>query len=184
MIAFQVSEHVTRIFPPPLVSTNCAKAATEPPFRIDTEKDAIYLTRLAIVVLACFVPRQLPRQGLLRDTINEDGRQQGGGTRVATTRGASSLHLNNVAVEFCGRSRPLAIAGGAGRIEGGPLARTFEHWSFRALVNWGRGSLIVREGRKLSRTALTTKQNYLLLAEDDAYLCSTVFLINGPLAGG
>ena len=42
---------------------------------MDVKKDAVYLTGATTMVVACLSARQSPRQGLLRDTLDENRRQ-------------------------------------------------------------------------------------------------------------
>ena len=121
-----------------LISRDCAKTAKGPLFLTHVEQYAIYLTGLAIVVLARFVACHLPRQGPLRDAINEDSWQQGDCGWIPTTSGAPGLYLSKVPVEVCRRTVPLAVADGTGRMNGLLPTYILRHWVFRALVD-GRG---------------------------------------------
>jgi len=112
MITLQVSERVTRVFPSSLIGTSCAKTAAEPLFLIDAKKHAIYLARLAIVILTRLAARHLPRQCTLRDTTNEYHWKQGNSSWISATSGTASLHLNNIPIERDSRTTPLAVADG------------------------------------------------------------------------
>ena len=75
MIALEMTERIFGMFPSSLIIANSTETAVEPLVFIDAKKDAVYLTGATTMVVECLAARQWPRQGLLRDTADEDCRQ-------------------------------------------------------------------------------------------------------------
>lgn len=113
MITLEMAERIFGVFPSSFISTNSTQTAVKPLVLIDAKKDAVYLTSRTVMIVACLAVRQLPRQGLLRDTIDENRRQQPNGGWITASACALRLHLNNVCDECSSGTRLLAVTDSA-----------------------------------------------------------------------
>ena len=73
MIALEMAQRIFGMFPSSLIITNGAQTAVEPlVFFIDAKKDTVYLAGTTTIAVECLASRQWPRQGRLRDTLDEN----------------------------------------------------------------------------------------------------------------